>query len=429
MRPNLKSRETAYTDPWFLPDDRHFLYSKVSGNKEISGIYLGSLDGGVNERLLGDNSKAIYAVTGGGAGYLLFVREGGLMAQPFDAVALRLTGESFSVAAKVGSTFGYVASLARRNFSASEDGVLVFDPHPNRERHQLKWVDRGGGTIASLDGLDWVSYLSLSPDNHQFMVTRADLQIGSTDLYLSDVTGRNAKRFTTDLEFDNFPIWSPDGSRVVWASNREGPFQLYEKAANGSGQDTQLLRSEDSFDIPTDWSRDGKFIIYTRFDSKTSKYGVWVLPVEPSVGTPFPFLPTEGNKSGGRLSPDGQWMAYSSDEAGDRSEVYVQSFPKGGSKRRVSTGGGSGPIWRWDGKELFYHAPDGQLMAASVKGGASFDVGAPEPLFEFRASSLQSVPYYSVTRDGQRFLLSTIVEIVPNAPLTMVVNWAADIKK
>jgi len=122
-------------------------------------------------------------------------------------------------------------------------------------------------------------------------------------------------------------------------------------------------------------------------------------------------------------------MAYSSDEAGDRSEVYVQSFPKGGSKRRVSTGGGSGPIWRWDGKELFYHAPDGQLMAASVKGGTSFDVGAPEPLYEFRASSLQSVPYYSVTRDGQRFLLSTIVEIVPNAPLTMVVNWAADIKK
>src|SRR5262245_35686056 len=126
MRPDLKSQETAYTDPWFLPDGRHFLYTKIGGNKEITGIYLSSLDGGVNERLLGDNSKAVYTVTGRGAGHLLFGREGGLMAQPFDAVARRLTGEPFFVAAKVGSTIGYVTAISRRNFSVSEDGVLVF---------------------------------------------------------------------------------------------------------------------------------------------------------------------------------------------------------------------------------------------------------------------------------------------------------------
>jgi Tol biopolymer transport system component len=259
------------------------------------------------------------------------------------------------------------------------------------------------------------------------MVTRGDLQIGSTDLYLSDVTNWSARRFTFDLAFDSFPVWSPDGSRVVWASNREGPFQLYEKAATGSGQDTRLLKS-DYFNIPSDWSRNGRFIIYSQIDPKKNNSDVWVLPVAPSTGPPFPILQSEADESEAKLSPDGQWMAYGSDESG-RSEVYVQSFPNGGGKRQVSTGGGSGPRWRWDGKELFYHASDGKLMAAQVRGGASFEASAPAPLFEFRAGGFQPIPYYSVTRDGQRFLLSTIVETVPNAPLTIVVNWAAGVKK
>jgi eukaryotic-like serine/threonine-protein kinase len=432
MRPDLKSQETSCTDPWFLPDGRHFLYTKGSGNKEISGIYLSSLDGGVNERLMGDNSKAVYAASGRGAGYLLFGREGGLMANPFDAVALRLTGEPFSIATKVGSTSGYVAANPRPNFSVSEDGVLVFDPHPKRERTQLMWVDRGGRPIAPLngplDGLDSVSSLRLSPDDQHFMVTRGVSQPSNSDLYLSDMTSGNPTPITFDPAFDNFPVWSPDGSRVVWASNRTGPFQLYVRAANGSGQDKLLLES-DYIDVPTDWSQDGSFIIYSRIDPKTNQqYDVFVLPVAPSIGTPFPFLHTEASEFGGTLSPDRQWMAYSSDESG-RTEVYVQSFPKGGSKRRVSTGGGGAPRWRWDGKELFYHAPDGKLMAAQVKGGASFEAGTPAPLFEFRAGGFLTTPYYSVTRDGQRFLLSTIVETVSNAPLTMMVNWTAGVKK
>jgi hypothetical protein len=217
-----------------------FLYTKVSGNKEISGIYLSSLDGGVNKRLLGNAAKAVDAASGRDAGYLLFGREAGLMAQPFDVVARRLTGEPFSVAAKVGSAYGYATANASRNFSVSENGVLVFDPHPNRERTQLMWVDRGGRTIAPLDGLNNVSSLRLSPDNQRFMVTHVDSQTGNVDLYLSDVTNWNARRFTFDPAFDQFPVWSPNGSRVVWNSNREGNFQLYEKATNGSGQDTRL---------------------------------------------------------------------------------------------------------------------------------------------------------------------------------------------
>jgi eukaryotic-like serine/threonine-protein kinase len=242
---------------------------------------------------------------------------------------------------------------------------------------------------------------------------------------LSNVTGGNVTRFTFDPANDQFPVWSQDGSRIAWGSNREGVFHLYERAASGAGQDALLLKS-DYVKFPTDWSRDGRFIIYREINPKT-KYDVWVLPVGRQTGDqkPFPLLQTEANEAAAVLSPDGQWIAYSSDESG-RYEVYVQSFPGGGGKRQLSTGGGIGPLWRGDGKELFYHAPDGKLIAVAVKGGASFEAGVPAPLFEFRAGGNVITPYYDVTQDGQKFLLSTIVETEAVAPLTVVVNWTAE---
>lgn len=223
------------------------------------------------------------------------------------------------------------------------------------------------------------------------------------------------------------PVWSPDGSRIVWSSNR-GEGRYHQKAASGSGQDALLLKS-DYYKYPADWSRDGRFIIYREIDPKT-KGDVWVLPVGPLSGDqkPFPFLQTEANETAAVLSPDGQWMAYSSDESG-RYEVYVQSFPAGGGKRQISTAGGIGPHWRGDGKELFFQAPDRKLMAVAVKGGASFEAGAPVALFEFHPGGTVITPYYSVASDGQRFLLSTIVETEPNAPLTVVLNWTAELKR
>jgi eukaryotic-like serine/threonine-protein kinase len=428
VKPELERQETDFSDPCFLPDGRHFLYSKYDGQKETRGVYLGSLDGGVTQRLLGDESNAMYATSDKGGGYLLFGHGEALMAQPFDAETRQLSGEPFPVARQVGLIFGNSVSSHRRNFSVSENGVLVFDPLLDRQRSQLIWVDRGGRKIDSLNGMDNVGLVRLSPDDKRFIVERLDFQTGNLDLWLSNVTGGNATRFTFDPALDHFPVWSPDGSRIVWSSNREGPFHLYEKAASGAGQDALLLRS-DYYKFASDWSRDGRFIIYRQLDPKT-KHDVWVLPVGPLAGDqkPFPFVQTEANESGGVLSPDGQWMAYAADESG-RYEVYVQSFPGGGGKRQISTAGGIGPYWRGDGRELFYHAPDGKLMAAAVKGGASFETGAPVALFEFRASGNLITPYYSVTSDGQRFLLSTIVETKAAAPLTVVVNWAAEMKK
>src|SRR5262245_24221938 len=429
IKPDFNRQETEFTDACFLPDGRHFLYSKFSAHKEVRGIYLASLDGSVNERLLGDDSNAVYAATGIDAGYLLYGREGALMAQPFDTARLRLTGEPFPVAGQVGTVMGSTVSiLRRRNFSVSDTGVLVFDPLPGRRRNQLVWVDRGGRIIVSLDKIDKVAMARLSPDDKRFVVARSEGDGSYTDLWLSDVSGGNDTPFTFDPANDFYPVWAPDGSRIVWASNREGVYHLYERAASGAGQDA-LLHKSDYFKFPTDWSRDGRFIIYRQTDPKT-KYDVWVLPVGEQISErkPYPFLHSEANETAATLSPDGQWIAYSSDESG-RYEVYVQSFPGGGGQRQVSTGGGIGPLWRGDGKELFYHAPDGKLMAAQVRGGASFEASMPAPLFEFRAGGYLITPYYDVTRDGQRFLLSTIVETEPNAPMTVWVNWTAEVKK
>src|SRR5262245_580055 len=429
LRPDYNRQETEFIAECFLPDGRHFLFSNRSAQKEVRGIYLASLDGGLNERLLGDAANAMYAASGSASGtdggYLLFEREGALMAQPFDAAQRRFTGDLFPVAARVGTALGSTGSTRRMNFSVSDTGILVFDPLPDRQRNQLVWMDRGGRKTGSLDGIDKVRMFRISPDGKRFVVSRYGSNV---DLYLSNVTGENVTPFTFAPRSDQFPVWSQDGSRIVWASNREGIFHLYEKAASGEGQDALLYRS-DYFKFPTDWSRDGRFILYRVINPRT-KYDVWVLPVGPQTValSPFPILQTDANETAATFSPDGQWIAYNSDESG-RYEVYVKRFPGSDGKRMVSTGGGIGPLWRGDGKELFYHAADGKLMAAQVKVGASFEASMPAPLFEFRAGGNVITPYYDVTRDGQRFLLSTIVEKEPNAPLAVVVNWAAELKK
>jgi eukaryotic-like serine/threonine-protein kinase len=434
MRPDWKRQETDFTDPCFMPDGRHFLFNILSGQKEARGIYLASLNGEEKRRLLGGDSNAVYAPSGSGGGLLLFGHEGALLAQPFDPVARQFTGEQFPVTERVGTVFdGTAAGISRLIVSASDNGVLIFDPFPNRQRNQLIWVDRGGTQIRSPERADNVfSSPRLSVDDQRFVISRFDPQTGHNDIWLSDEAGGNATPFTFDPANDIFPVWSPDRSRIVWSSNREGPYNLYQKAASGAGQDVLLFKS-DYYKFPTDWSRNGRFIIYRQIDPKT-KYDVWVLPVNGTVGPisgvqqPFPFLQTAANEAAATLSPDGQWIAYSSDESG-RYEVYVQSFPGGGSKRKVSTGGGIGPHWRDDGKELFYHAPDGKLMAVEVKVGASFAARTPVPLFEFRVGGNVITPYYCVTSDGQRFLLSTIVETQAAAPLTVVVNWMAEAKR
>ena len=422
-----KSRqEFPHCYPRWLPDGRHFLYSISSELKEMRGLYVGSLDGAVKRRLLDAGPVIAYmpAVPGDpadGDGWLVFVRDGTLLAQRFDARRLAFTGDPFSLSDKVGSDLFFTNFST---FTVSDNGVLVFDPSPNRQRRQYLFVDRSGRPTKSLDVVAGIFQFWLSPDEKRFIADCVDPQIGTYDLWMYDVADAHAARFTFDPQHDYNPVWSPDGSRIVWASNQDA---LYQKAANLAGDKTLLLKS-DSTKFPTDWSQDGRFIIYSQIDPKT-KSDVWFLPASGSGEVkPFPVLQTDANESAGTLSLDGRWLAYSSDVSG-RLEVYVQGYPGGGGKRQISTGGGDIPRWRRDGRELFYYTGDGKLMAAPVKSGENFETGAAVSLFEFRAGTVQSFAPYAVTADGQRFLINAVVETAPSAPLTVVVNWAAGMKK
>jgi len=426
-------QELNHRSPTFLPDGHHFLYNIHSGQKETRGVYLGSLDGTVKRRLLDEATVVKYMAavpgdTDSGTGWLVFGRDGALLAQPFDARRIELTGEPFSLSDKVGSD---INSNNISNFSVSDNGVLVFDPSLKRQRRQYLWVDRRGQQINSLDVDAGLYQLWLSPDEKRFIADRIDPQTRTYDLWLYDVSGSNPQRFTFDpaADVNVYPVWSPDGSRIVWASNRDGILNLYQKAASGVGEETLLLKS-DYLKFPTDWSRDGRFIIYSSQTDPKTKQDVWFLPVTGSgEAKPFPVVRTEAWETAGTLSPDGRWLAYGSDVSG-RVDIYVQSFPGGGGKRQVSTGGGKTPRWRRDGRELFYYAGDGKLMAVPVRSGESFEMGAPVSLFEFRTGVfvLNNAPY-AVTADGQRFLINAVVETEPNAPLTVVVNWTAEVKK
>jgi Tol biopolymer transport system component len=423
-------QEIGHFYPVFLPDGRHFFYIIRSGEKETRGIYLGSLDGRVKRRLMGDLTTNRYAAavpgdTASDAGWLLFGHDGALLARSFDISRMEFTGEPFQVLEKVRSD-----PVAKNIlfFSVSDNGVLVFDPSLNRQRRQYRWMDRRGQQISSLDMPTGIGHPWLSPDEKRFIADRVDPQTFTSDLWLCDIPGGNAARFNLDPAQDFTPVWAPDGSRIVWASTRDsGVANIYQKAASLAGEETLLLKS-DYPKLLSDWSRDGRFIIYHEIDPKT-KADIWILPAPGSGETkPFPAVRTDAIETAGTLSPDGRWLAYASDVSG-RFEVYVQSFPGGVSKRQISNGGGIHPRWRLDGRELFYYAGDGKLMAAPVRSGESLEVGATVSLFEFHAGTIQGFAPYAVTRDGQRFLINEVVDMEPTAPLTVVTNWTTGIKK
>jgi Tol biopolymer transport system component/tRNA A-37 threonylcarbamoyl transferase component Bud32 len=412
-------KETAHLWPYFLPDGRHFLYFARSGQRENYGIYVGSLDSKETRFLVNTDASAAYAPPG----FLLFLRERTLMAQPFDASKLQLTGEPFPIAEQV----GYNAGIGRALFSVSETGVLVFLSNIFTNT-QLAWFDRGGKPLAQVGTLAQQNYPRLSPDEKRLAVSRGDPQAGSGDIWLIDLARNNTpSRFTFDPANDTSPIWSPDGSRIVFASNRDGTPNLYQRLSSSAGNDEALFKSSEP-KLPNDWSPDGRFILYNSLSPNTGT-DLWVLPLSGDQ-KPTPFVQTEFTEYQGRFSPDGRWVAYASNLSGTY-EVYVQSFPSSGGKWQISTGGGAQPQWRRDGKELFYLAPDRKLMAVEVNGaGATFVAGVPKPLFEAHVSAIfPGIPCYAVTSDGQRFLVNTLVGESAPAPLTVVMNWTADLKK
>jgi serine/threonine protein kinase len=407
--------------PVFLPDGRRFLYGVIGGSAEQRGVYLGSLDGKEDRRVLADESSVVFA-----AGRLLFIREDTLMAQPFDAASAQTGGEASPVAQNV--------SFPDVNYApatVSETGVLLYEGRSAAALNQMAWYDRTGKLLGAVGSPGLVLDPAISPDEKWVAFRRN--ATSPADVWLRDLNRGGERRFTTDASINIAPFWSPKGERIVFSSNRGGSVNLYQKSASGSGQDELLLQTKNT-KSPSQWSRDGRFIVYIELDPKT-KYDIWVLPMEGGTArSPISFLHSEFNELQGQLSPDSHWMAYTSDESGHR-EVYVRTFPAGEGQWKISIAGGEQPHWRADGKELFFVGADGKMMAVAVKavvaGRPFFEPGASQPLFDshIALSPVRNLFEYDVTADGKRFLVNTVANPASAPQLTVVSNWDAGLKK
>jgi len=408
--------------PSFLPDGRHFFYLVSRAPADKNGLYVASLDSKDARRLLADLSSAVYAPgPAPQAGHLLFIRDKTLAAQPFDPAKVQFTGELFPVAENIG-----FQNLNYAEFALSSSGTLAYLTGRATFYNQLTWFDRNGKQLGAATEAGAQANFALSPDAKRVAVERID-RSGTADIWLLELARGTASRFTFDATNEVVPLWSPDGGRIAFAANPGGKFEIYQKVSTGAGKDELLLKMPSSI-AAVDWSRDGRFLVYTIADPKT-KWDLWLLPLE-GERKPVPFLQTQFNEMEAQFSPDGRWMAYSADESG-RFEVYVQPIPPSGGKWQISTAGGYQPRWRRDGKELFYLAADRKLMSVAVKAGTSFEAGVPQALFETRSLPfLTTLPRtWDVTADGQRFLINTTLADQAQTPLTVVVNWQQGVKK
>jgi eukaryotic-like serine/threonine-protein kinase len=414
-----KSRgETSHRWPIFLPDGKHFLFlaANFSGHKDVDAIFAGSLDSKEKKFIVAAEANAAYAAPG----YLLYYRDKTLLAQAFDAKSLTLKGEPTDFITGI----QYARQVKKVAFSVSNDGVLLLQTGgPGAIGFsQPKWFDRSGKELGALDKPGIYENVAIAPNARGVAIDRIDLASLNMDVWTYDSwQDAVAKRFTFDPGYDGASVWSPDGRQLLFSSNRRLSLDLYLK--NGDGAEEERDVSHDDTDkLANDWSHDGKYILFRHADE------LWYLTL-PEL-TPKTFLTTTGILRNGQFSPDGRWVAYNSNETG-KWEVYVTSFPEPHGKWQISAGGEQ-PRWRGDGKELFYLSSDGHVMATPVSTGVSFNAGAPVELFQ--ANPRQPVSYldifaYDVTRDGQRFLINTDVKSADTVPMTVVLDWTAELKK
>jgi Tol biopolymer transport system component len=424
-------QENPHRFPEFLPDGRHFLYFRRSTSRpEYTGVYVGSLDAKPEEQsskplLLTDRQASYAPSAGGGSGYLLFLRDTTLFTQPFDPKRLELSGEPVPVADQVGSFAPANAGL----FSLSETGVLAYRVGVGGSLLQLTWLDPQGKVIGAIGERGAFANPALSPDGARIAVSQLG-QNGNSNIWILDTERGTTTRLTFNSGRDDYPVWSPDGKTVAFASNRSGYLDLYQKPADGSGDERLLLKSDED-KRPTSWSHDGRFLLYTNTNPK-SQEDLWILPLEGGGAKPFAFLQTEFRERFARFSPDGRWIAYVSNESGS-DEIYVRPFSPNaspdsaqGGKWMISRGGGVIPRWRSDGKKLFYLSGGGaQQMEVDVIADKAFQPGTPQRLFP--TTGILTTP--DGTGDGKRFLYATPEGANAQTPMTIVLNWQAGLKK
>ena len=419
---DAKRGESSHRWPVFLPDGKRFLYLVASFGvpREGTGIYVGSLDSKEETFLVRAGANAAYAPPG----YLVYFREGNLLAQRLDAKIERVEGEPFALAEDI----QFFPQQQSALFSASSNGVLVSQPRSDTSVSQLTWLDRSGKVLGTLGPPANQSNPRISPDGKRVALDIVDPQTGNMDIWIYASGGGLPTRITSDPSIDSLPVWSPDGRRLVLMSLRRSHPDLFLATSDGSTGEELVLESERAKYV-TDWSPDGRFLLFRASDA-TTNLELWTLPVG-GDGKPVPFRRASYGVSHGQFSPDGRWIAYASNETG-RSEIHVAPFPGPGSSWKISTAGGTEPRWRRDGKELFYLAPDGKLMVVGVNTGPPFEADVAKPLFQVRRRERVSASDqygYDVSADGQRFLVSAEIGEETAPPLTLVLNWAGEEKK
>jgi hypothetical protein len=400
--------------PQFLPDGRHFLFF-VDADAEARGIYVSGLDGSAPRRLLVADTTAKFS-----SGHLLFVRQGSLLAQRFDAARLELSGNPFSVAEQV-ATMGNRGSVA---LSASAAGPIAYR-RGTVSAEQLEWIDRSGTVIGHLPVMG--TSPALSPDGH-FVAMHRRVN-GNVDIWLVETATGRTTRFTSDPGDDVQPTWSPDGRRIAFASSRKG-WDLYTKSVDGAlGTEEPVFETKQDELVP-DWSPDDRFLIFRAHPPAAVISDIWAVPLA-GKREPFPVVETEFDERNAKFSPDSKWIAFQSNESG-RYEIYIRPFPNAQEKSqfKVSTNGGAQPTWRRDVKELYYVALDDRLMAVPIQvapNAAAVAAGTPVALFASRivGGAVQPNLQYTPSPDGERFLIHTVGEIVNSSPITVILNWKA----
>jgi Tol biopolymer transport system component len=407
--------------PQFLPDGRHFLYFQRSSKPEYRGVFVTSLDSSSPTRILDSDMMAVYA-----SGHLLFVRDGTLFAQAFDDRTLQTNGD----AVRIGDHVGYwTAGMGYAAVTVSPSGVLAHGARVGLTT-SLHWRDRNGALTGPPTAPALYTVPRLAPDQKSVAVGMTDAATAQPDIWVLGLARGTSSRLTSDPATDWFPVWSADGGRLLFGSNRMGATAIFQKTIGGGPEEpaAEGVVPAAGATAPLDVSSDGGLLLYTQLTTRGYDMGVLTLTGEPKAST---FLGTPFNEAQGRFSPNKRWVAYASDESGTF-EVYVRPFPAASGQTQISIAGGTQPEWRRDGKELFYISADGKLTAVPVTtDGATFSAGTPHPLFNVEVPE-PNPPFptdYAVTADGQRFLVNTIVDQPTRPALTVILNWTADLKK
>ena len=412
----LDSSKNEFTNrfPWFLPDGKHFLYVVGFNNTNREDeLRVGSIDGSISKVVLKSHSNAIYA-----NGYLLFVREQTLLAQKFDTENLELKGNAVPVAEQVRFDGNYFHG----SFSASQNGVLIYEGNLAPALNQMAVFNRSGSQITAIEGTQSVQEGAFSPDNSMIAYSTVSQQKRNENIWVYDISRKLSIRLTFSPKFENDPIWSPDGKKIIYTSDHGGGRGIFIKNADGTGDERKLL-SYGSDIFATSWTRDGKWICVT--DSPHRDILVYTADGQKP---PIKFLMTDFVEEEGRFSPDGHWLLYMSNESGQQ-EIYVRPFPGPGGKWQISPNGiHYRAFWKGDGKEIYYISRDGKMTAVKVNAvGNSFSVGEVETLFDAFAKGVSYM--LDASKDGQKFLVSYNPIQSNSELLTMVMHWNDELKK